>query len=1608
MSTIGDLTYSSCTAPSNTISFTASAASNNISFSELESFTADLKSNSPDSSSECSIDNPQDAVEKSQKGGLTTNCETSIYDLAMKRDWDAIESFLKNTAIATQIKKDSVCYIGGDDETNTLLVAIRLKAPYQLVQIIIETAPDVLTSRDKYGFSPIHSACAENASLDVVKLLSEKIEPETFFSLDNEGDTPLHLACANQSTIEVVKFVLEKTTPEMLLLKTKRIKTPLHLACVFRAPLNVIQLLVEKTPSKVFNYKDDEGRTPMHSVCANETGQLFPRSTLPGNGSFHLARANKKVVEVVRLLLVKTPPKTFVSKDKNGCTPFHLACAKSPLEVVELIIKSTPLKVFNSQDKHGYTAFRSASFFKASPEVLQFLVEKAPKTFFHSSQDPLDITALHVACANKVPFQVLQLLCKKVSSKNFSIRNDWGKTPLHIVCANKSPVEVVKLIIENTSPETFLLKDNEGRTPFHLACSRAPIEVVELVVKNAPLKAFDCKDNQGLSPFGSACFFNAPSNVLKCIVESLETSLDKTALHTACSSKVPFDILQLLCDKVSPEAFGIKNNRGKAPLHIVCANKSPVHVVKLIAENTPQYIFNSEDNEGYGPLYLSWQNKNPAVTQLIRKIKNSKYKSSHDWLILSQILSQLRAGEFIEETMTGEGSNAYVKKLHMQHMTSFPMEVIQLSQLKCLKICFFHKLKVLPPEIGELSELINIDIVQCNKLLAPPYYIQRDSNAVKKYLSILLKIQKREVESVISNMRIDGITSLAIFAAAEFYPSCAMGLEKMMDLSDELTKLQDEEGRTLLDILHQGSEKEHISSCNDISGSFDTDEIIVESIIHGGAGKVLGIRKESVSNEEYVEYRIIEIILEISHLSPKIGHLSYLRVLKINNYDFKFKDNLERLPPEIGLLSHLAVLVISDCQGLKQIPPEIGKLSELMEFAIIRSLEGEIQFSPSLQQNRFSDHLSRKCHGLKLLPPEIANLKKLLKIDLNACDALLTPPKRIQQNTAMFLSFFSIIRSIQNEEELKKIPSQVCSDLLFRMALFGAAEFYPSCANGLAKMVHNDNQLVKLKDVYGRVLLDIACRECKTKMCQAILFAHRYKFDKSEPIYESPSCKVYSSLDYGQNKSGKPVVMKFLNHKNDLQAELEARYTDDGAERFKSDYVIALLHYHDDADVLFSKAAALNGLPCFCLVMERGDINLLDAINNQNVLRNIVCIKKILQDIAKCLDYFHSKASYMHGDIKPKNIVKDKTSGNWCLIDFEAATPFGKKMGAKVSTAYLPPEIIQMGAGNMPFLKVLCEVGCNEENGLEVLDATASVDVWSFGVLTFYLLSGCNLHTDIDGFDNLKLRDMRKFFTSFDENTIESLLTRNLLIHEAAKNLLFKLLDRDPEKRPSMANVLKDPFFTSDEVEQNHCIQNELQVMKSESRISAITGIPNYVQYELDLKNCPLRTMRCVISISIVNMTLLTEREDLTQEDADTLLKWYACSVKRLCSFAKEIRDVAFSSVYHLHQNEFTVLIIASNQLLASDVLFQENMRQLTRSVAAIIYNHKGHNPQYPETYFHVGSICHSEASYKLANQCRKKISLKLNRDDPEDQDICRLGCWENWMFCTDLPTTEE
>jgi hypothetical protein len=131
-------------------------------------------------------------------------------------------------------------------------------------------------------------------------------------------------------------------------------------------------------------------------------------------------------------------------------------------------------------------------------------------------------------------------------------------------------------------------------------------------------------------------------------------------------------------------------------------------------------------------------------------------------------------------------------------------------------------------------------------------------------------------------------------------------------------------------------------------------------------------------------------------------------------------------------------------------------------------------------------------------------------------------------------------------------------------------------------------------------------------------------------------------------------------------------------------------------------------------------------------------------------------------------------------------------MGLKFTTAYVPPEMVEIRNG----IPVLLALGNENIEQAEVLKAVASFDVWSFGIVMFRLVMGClpSSFGRVEDQDNLLLDP--GCLVRWNDNARKDALST--VGDPSAKTLLSKLLDPDPIKRPSMDDVCGDYYFRPD------------------------------------------------------------------------------------------------------------------------------------------------------------------------------------------------------------------
>ena len=136
--------------------------------------------------------------------------------------------------------------------------------------------------KNKDGRLPIHYACWQRASLEVIHALVNAYPESITVATESGGDLPLHNACVDGASPHVLNFLIE-SYPEGVNKKNEDGETPLD-------------VLKE---AKYAEKKDNSGMFPLHRTCKN------------GNS------------ERLICFLIQAYPKSINIKDNKGRIPFY-------------------------------------------------------------------------------------------------------------------------------------------------------------------------------------------------------------------------------------------------------------------------------------------------------------------------------------------------------------------------------------------------------------------------------------------------------------------------------------------------------------------------------------------------------------------------------------------------------------------------------------------------------------------------------------------------------------------------------------------------------------------------------------------------------------------------------------------------------------------------------------------------------------------------------------------------------------------------------------------------------------------------------------------------------------------------------------------------------------------------------------------------------------------------------------------------------------------------------------------------------------------------------------------------------------------------------------
>ncbi|KAL6944952.1 hypothetical protein ACO0QE_002394 [Hanseniaspora vineae] len=175
---------------------------------------------------------------------------------------------------------------------------------------------------------------------------------------------------------------------------------------------------------------------------------------------------------------------------------------------------------------------------------------------------------------------------------------------------------------------------------------------------------------------------------------------------------------------------------------------------------------------------------------------------------------------------------------------------------------------------------------------------------------------------------------------------------------------------------------------------------------------------------------------------------------------------------------------------------------------------------------------------------------------------------------------------------------------------------------------------------------------------------------------------------------------------------------------------------------------------------------------------------RLFAQICSAVYYSHSMRC-VHRDLKLENILLD-CNGNAKLTDFGFARDCSTKTLLETicgTTAYMAPELIE----NKPHY-----------DGYKI-------DVWALGIMLYTMLAG---FMPFDEVDDMKTRwlivhtDPKFDITALDKNINNTKPSNDSAVHSEifppeCKDLLTKLLNKDPYKRPKLKEILEHPFIRS-------------------------------------------------------------------------------------------------------------------------------------------------------------------------------------------------------------------
>lgn len=349
----------------------------------------------------------------------------------------------------------------------------------------------------------------------------------------------------------------------------------------------------------------------------------------------------------------------------------------------------------------------------------------------------------------------------------------------------------------------------------------------------------------------------------------------------------------------------------------------------------------------------------------------------------------------------------------------------------------------------------------------------------------------------------------------------------------------------------------------------------------------------------------------------------------------------------------------------------------------------------------------------------------------------------------------------------------------------------------LAQSIDHDIKRAEVKKTFVRQILKILNVDSKDVPLAVLKQWKSKKIVILNKIIEGGNKTVYKIIHLATEKLAAMSTYELITTRQEVFAESEAKML----MCLQGEGVIKCLEIFKEE---------VDKIPYQNIVMDLADDDLFNLISRAEKansiegkwLDNPLTVQKIVLNMLKTIDRFHSQEKCIHGDIKPENIVyfAKEDGPEIAFIDFDCTRHFDDEERQKTimgSIDYLPPE----------YLKAIILYHSDDNEGAEALLKASSqkLDAYSAGLTIFELCRNrlCGHYIPLLPSKYTKIKHSVGmtliFLNKWLENLYFNFTISEKKAHERQRQLdlrslegvAFALLNADPELRLSIRDAIE-------------------------------------------------------------------------------------------------------------------------------------------------------------------------------------------------------------------------